>query len=420
MGGAHGNSRHVRKIVLICSGIEPGRDGVGDYCRRLAEECAQLGVECALVALNDRLVREVKTEAESFGRSLRIPSALPRAQRYAQAARFLSEWRPDWISLQFVAYGFDDRGLPFVDAHALPSLLRGYRAHLMLHELWVGLLPQAGIKERLVGALQRSLVLWLVRRLQPRVIHTSHGYAQAALARAGVDSSVLPLFGNIPIVPEDAAWADAMLSGATGTDRGIDRPAAWVFGIFGSIPEHWPVGHLFGQLEALAAKADKHPLVLSIGQAGESAHARLERWRKQFPRLEFRALGPRNRAEISQFLRAVDFGLSPYPERLLGKSGAAAAMFEHGLPVIVTWGQSPEAIPAVESEFEALVWRDDGALETRLMHPPPRRLRPERGSAIAWSFLESLGQSPGSGAGTSRLAEPVRVAPLISTEVQRQ
>jgi len=38
---------------------------------------------------------------------------------------------------------------------------------------------------------------------------------------------------------------------------------------------------------------------------------------------------------LSHLLRAADFGLAPHPWALIGKSGAAAAMLDHGLPVLV-------------------------------------------------------------------------------------
>ena len=42
------------------------------------------------------------------------------------------------------------------------------------------------------------------------------------------------------------------------------------------------------------------------------------------------------RLTISQVLRVLDFGISTTPWRAFGKSGAGAAMTDHGLPVVVT------------------------------------------------------------------------------------
>ena len=41
------------KFAFICGSLEPGRNGVGDYTRRLAGELAAQGHECLLVSLND-------------------------------------------------------------------------------------------------------------------------------------------------------------------------------------------------------------------------------------------------------------------------------------------------------------------------------------------------------------------------------
>ena len=40
-------------------------------------------------------------------------------------------------------------------------------------------------------------------------------------------------------------------------------------------------------------------------------------------------------ADISHLLGAADLGIASHPWALIGKSGAAAAMIEHGLPVLV-------------------------------------------------------------------------------------
>ena len=359
----------------------------------LRHSWTDLEVECAVMALNDRMVDHdiVVTTPNASLRYIRIPSSLPSTERYARAAEFLSKWQPDWVSLQFVAYGFEDRGLPFRDARALPLLLRGQRVHFMAHELWLGLLAESSAKERLVGALQRFVVLRLVRRLEPLIIQTSNAYLRDVLAGARLQATLLPLFGNIPVdVAADRTWLSRALLAAGGPDTTIDRDAFWIFGIFGSIPAHWPVEHLLDRLREIARKATRRVLIVSAGQAGAAASSLFERWRKQFPGIEFHILGPKSQSEISAFLQCIDFGLSPYPECLLGKSGAAAAMFEHGVPVIVNWGDSPSAIPAADPEFEALAWRDDGDLEAKLNRPLPRHLRRERSLDIARSLLNSL------------------------------
>jgi hypothetical protein len=47
-------------------------------------------------------------------------------------------------------------------------------------------------------------------------------------------------------------------------------------------------------------------------------------------------IGELQEARVSNCLSEMDFGISTTPLSLLGKSGSVAAMWEHGLPVIVT------------------------------------------------------------------------------------
>jgi len=52
------------KIILVCSSLEPDRDGVGDYSRLLAGALITQGHECTLLALNDKFVRDVQHDVQ--------------------------------------------------------------------------------------------------------------------------------------------------------------------------------------------------------------------------------------------------------------------------------------------------------------------------------------------------------------------
>ena len=54
-------------LLFVCTSLQPGRDGVGDYSRLLASACADAGHTCALLAINDTHAREPvvhETQAE--------------------------------------------------------------------------------------------------------------------------------------------------------------------------------------------------------------------------------------------------------------------------------------------------------------------------------------------------------------------
>jgi hypothetical protein len=44
----------LMKILFICGSLEPGRDGVGDYCRRLAGEFLRTGIDTQILSLCDQ------------------------------------------------------------------------------------------------------------------------------------------------------------------------------------------------------------------------------------------------------------------------------------------------------------------------------------------------------------------------------
>lgn len=96
------------RFLFLCSSLEPGRDGVGDYTRRLAQECAKLGHACALLALNDG---HVSALTETVGPEAIPTLRLPPGCGIAPAVAFRERFAPDWISLQLVSYGLNPKGV---------------------------------------------------------------------------------------------------------------------------------------------------------------------------------------------------------------------------------------------------------------------------------------------------------------------
>src|SRR3974390_3291412 len=98
------------KIAFLCSSLEPGRDGVGDYTRRLAGELIRQGHPCILTGLNDALISDAVTGSQEVEQTqvpaLRLPDSMPWLERARRAREWLCGFGPDWYSLQFVPFGF--------------------------------------------------------------------------------------------------------------------------------------------------------------------------------------------------------------------------------------------------------------------------------------------------------------------------
>jgi hypothetical protein len=381
--------------MLICGGLENGRDGVGDYCRRLAGELASLGHECVLVAYNDHHVLSETTEVlRPTIRIVRLPESASMRERAAQLSAVLHEWRPDWVSLQFVSYAFNRKGIPLEELVMFPRLFRALKVHVMLHELWVGLGVTASPRNSILGTLQSWVVTLLLRRLRPAVIHTSNHYYRQILARHGVDAETLPLFGNIGVTSASAGhWLAKALILNGGPDVSLLRSGFWLFALFGDIPAGWSPQHLFERLSAIARAAGRRAIVASVGVAGSAATTLFAESRAVHPDMDFVTIGPRSAGEISQFFNSSDFGITPHPLYLLGKSGSAAAMLEHGLPLIATWGDIAPELPAINPPFESLIWRDDGTLSERLQTAYTRHRRPDWCATVTEMFLSSLSKA---------------------------
>ena len=379
------------RIMLICGSLDPGRDGVGDYCRRIAGELVTLGAECLVLGFNDDAVESETTESrQPLIRLVRLPARLPLGKRAARAASLLADWEPDWVSLQFVSYAFHRKGIPIRELYLLPRLLGSRKLHVMLHELWVGLGVMKSPKNTILGTLQRWVLMRLLDGLRPSVVHTSNEYYRATLARHGIEATVLPLFGNIPVSTESA---DLWLADAVTRKGGPDiskRDRLWLLGFFGGIPARWPSDQLFDRLSALARASGRHAVVISAGATGYASNSLLATWRVKHPEVDFVTIGPRPALEISQFFNSIDFGITPHPIYLLGKSGSVAAMLEHGLPLIAGWGDIAPSTPVVSSEFESLIWRNDEMLAARMSASFRRHRRPDWSSLIAKMMLSSL------------------------------
>ncbi|MEI8235402.1 MAG: hypothetical protein WCH57_12065 [Verrucomicrobiota bacterium] len=376
------------RIAFLCGSLESGRDGVGDYTRRLAAECVRQGHACRLIALNDAFISGTvseKQESEEVSLpSLRCGEDLPVGERNAAARVFLDGFDPDWISLQFVPYAFHPKGIPWRFARELREIIAGRPLHLMFHELWIGEGGGYAWKHRLVGAVQRGCIFRLIAALRPRVVHTSNATYIARLQAGGVAAGELPIFGNIPIAPPDAALPPGLLT--AGLPLIAPERGAWWFALFfGILHPEWQPEPFTGTLLSAARQAGKRVCWISAGRMGAAGEALWERLRQTYGgEIRFIRCGEQPATRISALLRWADFGVAASPWSLLGKSSAAATMIDHGLSVIVP--RDAGAPPGDTAPY----FRCDAMLPARLAEGLPKRAPASRLGEICARFLQAL------------------------------
>jgi hypothetical protein len=328
------------KIAFITSSLEPGRDGVGDYTRRLAAECNRQGHPSIVMSLNDPQVSQPAFGMqESEGTSvsvLRLPAVLPWDVRVAKARDWMNSFGPDWTSLQFVPFGFHPQGFCFGLGKRLAEISLKRKWHVMFHELWLGLGIGASAKYQVWGIMQRMTVRNMLRHLKPVVHHTQTEPFQKVLAREGIQASILPLFSNIPCANGDA-WKDILEPLTTQAMGKLhDRDALYLAGVFGAVHPEWNAETAVDALLPLVHRFQKRLALVFLGKNNLPSAALADLKLRLQNRAVVIAAGEQTSVEISRLLQTLDLGLATTPLQLIQKSSTVAAMLEHGLHVLVT------------------------------------------------------------------------------------
>lgn len=323
------------RIVLVCGSVEPGRDGVGDYTRTLAQELVRRGVGVWVVALADRHVEgEVVRELSQVPGGgaipiLRLPGGRPWSSVDQAVAELVAEADPTLLSLQYVPWSFGPRGVAPALGRRLAAAAPGRPWHVMFHETWMS--HRGAVRHWVLAEAQRHSILMTLRALGPRLVNVSVAANQQRLARQGWDSSILPIFGSIPpvVIPDPSPRGDRCRVVFFGAPPDDDDLALFAEGLR-ELGRHRPVTAVLagGATEArarfgrqLAAALDTDTVL--VEDAG--------------------FLDP---ARLSELLLGSDVGALRYAGALAGKSSALLTMLEHGLPVWAPmWTGEPLDLP---------------------------------------------------------------------------
>ncbi|WP_157278344.1 glycosyltransferase [Olivibacter sitiensis] len=318
----------MMKITFICGSMQPGKDGVGDYTRRLAAALIKLGHQASVIALYDKEVRiETSIEQEQEGVTvpvLRLPFRLSWNKKKIFVENWLNEYDPDWLSLQYVPYSFSKKGIPIFLGNKLSAISDNIRWHVMVHEPFLGL--GKSVKSQIIRVLQIYSLKSLGWNLNP-IFHTSIFHYKAMIdGELNIDTKIMGLFGNIP------------LSNVENHSSRLKKKTSLVkTGVyFGSAP---PPRHFDFFMSKINAYHNKYGVAIrmilcgDLGVNGKDFELALKSSLLNRGIQEIEVLGRIPSYKIADVFRKVDFGISRVPTRLLGKSGSTISMLEHGLPV---------------------------------------------------------------------------------------
>jgi hypothetical protein len=319
------------RITFICGSLEPGRDGVGDYVRRLAIELLRQGHQVSSIALNDTHInQEDVTTLHIENHKLllcRVPSKWNLSKRLAKAQKWINDFNPEWLSLQFVPFAFHPRGLPFNLGKYLVQLTKGKLWHIMFHELWVGMNYEAPLKHKYWGKVQRLIIKGVINDIKPTIIHTQTPIYQFELGRLGFKSALLPLFSNIPNLSKPKQYQSTTIQPVRLYNGTCIRMV-----LFGGIHPGAPVHKLAHDIAQYCSHNAVTATLTMVGRCGSEQEHWASIW-KAFG-LYVEQLGEQAPEYISELLLNSSIGIATTPAYLIGKSGTVAAMHNHGLPVI--------------------------------------------------------------------------------------
>jgi hypothetical protein len=382
------------RVAFLCSGLEPGRDGVGDFARTLATACTAAGHETRLAAVRDPF-RAGANPADAS-----VPGIEPRfcdIFRHPQESEALKTWlhdfQPDWVSVHFTPFGFHRRGLGGQRAAHLRSLLPPRtRRHIMLHEIWLQPGPEGFWRHRALGWWQRrSVDAWTGPGWQPEVVHTQARLHVARLRKRGVAAELLPLCSTFtnPSVTQSSArvLATQWLREA---NQSAEESSYWI-GHFGSFHPHgWDFPAFAAKISADPSLTGKRVCFLGLGRAA-AAVAAFAAAARAVPQADFRILGELSAEKVPVAMRACDAAFTSTPWDIIEKSSAVAAWRALEIPALV-------ARAGMVHQEKLPPWPDDGLIlaanaeiplppSSSSLVPPPAFLNPGQ---TAQTFLTAL------------------------------
>ena len=388
------------KIVFVTSSVEPGKDGMGDYTLSLAAALRSLGHSVLAVGLNDRWIEtysEAANRDNADGVALeRLPSCMPLPERIDRACARLASFRPDWGSFQMSCYAYHRKGLLFGFNRHLPRLAAACENwQVMFQELWIAFHKGSLLKHRLVGALQRHSIKGGVRALRPRLLQTSTPLFQALLRTVGIEASILPLAGSIPVSADPGVdWFLEVLGDPGKPVAELERKQHLAGGFFGGILANWEPEPFFSSLRKVAQKTGQKVSICSAGRMGGGGEAIWGRLLSGYPDFRFRKFGALPVERVSQYLQNLDFGIAATPWQAIGKSSATAAMLDHGVPVMVTRNDcEPRQRLQIDPPADPLLILADRDVSDRFFTGLPRRTPRHSARDLAVEFVRRLEQS---------------------------
>ena len=321
------------KILFICASVEPGKDGVGDYTRKLAGELCKQNNSIKIIALNERYLQEPYLEYMQTDENVQIPvlrvsKKTPWNERLIKAKTYIEAMQPDWISFQYVPYGFNKKGIPFYLPDKIKQLANGTNWHIMFHEMWIGISSVSPIIHKLYGFFQKQIALSLIKKIHPKKITTTNFLYQAIMRQENIMADVIPLFSNIPVANKDMLFLRDIESKY---NIRFNEKQFFIIGVFGTL---YPSASLPKVLPSVIESVDEQKKVVIIFFGRNSHPKELHHLKNVIPQTAVVIeLGELPADKVSSVFSILREAVLCTPVEHIGKSGVYAALRLHNVKV---------------------------------------------------------------------------------------
>lgn len=326
------------RVGLLCGYLDPTRDGVADYTRRLAVHLRRTGLE-PLVLTTHEWARAAGEGAVGVTKRWDIPGV-------EAAARALRRLDLDVVHVQFAPSVFGASRavglLPLFMPSRIPLIVT-------LHEYGVWSPPGSGdggrstlwsVAERR-GYADRETLLLTTRAARLLVPSPEHlDVLRARFPRRTPAALEVPIGLNVELTTGDRATARADVRHQLGAP-----PGASLVAFFGFLHAEKALDHLIAAVAALRAERPEVQLLLIGGAESHSVpSAAAHSLRRELEQV-CAAQGVQNQvhltgylpdAEVSRLLQAVDVAAFPFHSGVTRKSSSLLAALAAGVPVVAT------------------------------------------------------------------------------------
>jgi len=324
------------RICILSARFPPQRCGVGDYTCFLATALAQVGHEVDVLTG----VGELDELLYPVPRNVHIHRVISKwgVSGLADMLAHLRRLRPQLLLIQYAPHAFHRRGITFA-VNLLPIVVRTFfdiSVATNFHELYI---PFGNTLKRILGSLWQRAMVVLMAFGSDTLSVTAPAW-QLRLRRLGIGKStpVIPVGSNVPLSHFDQLERDRfrkqLLNGSVGL----------VLVGFGALHDRDVPAVLFG-LKRLKTELPVKLIWIGGGSPDREHTLRITEAMRQngLGDNDVIWVGELSHPEISRLLFACDLMVLPFNDGISSRRTSAITAFQHGLPLLTTFGPHRES-----------------------------------------------------------------------------